>query len=67
MQSKFSSVIKGLLPLFLLSNIIITTLFIIAISLYSQSEMGTKKSTPLIDITSLANKLEAPLVDALTI
>lgn len=67
MQSKFSSVIKGLLPLFLLSNIIITTLFIIAFSLYSQSEVDTKKSAPLIDITSLANKLEAPLVDALTI
>ncbi|ALS31968.1 hypothetical protein PTRA_a0632 [Pseudoalteromonas translucida KMM 520] len=67
MQSKFSSVIKGLLPLFLLSNVIITILFIIAFSLYSQSEASTKKSTPLIDITSLANKLEAPLVDALTI
>lgn len=29
--------------------------------------MDTKKSAPLIDITSLANKLEAPLIDALNI
>ena len=68
MQSKFSSAIKGLLPLFLVSNLIISTLFIVAYSLYSQSnaENNELPQSSTIALTKLAERLEQPIVEALT-
>ncbi|NWL15440.1 response regulator [Pseudoalteromonas sp. Scap03] len=68
MQSKFSSAIKGLLPIFLVSNLIISTLFIVAYSLYSQSnaENNELPQPSTIALTKLAERLEQPIVEALT-
>ncbi|TMP73328.1 hybrid sensor histidine kinase/response regulator [Pseudoalteromonas sp. S1609] len=68
MQSKFSSAIKGLLPIFLVSNLIISTLFIVAYSLYSQSnaENNELPQSSTIALTKLAERLEQPIVEALT-
>lgn len=69
MQSKFSSAIKGLLPLFLVSNLIITTLSIVAYSFYSQGNAKNNElsSASTIAVTKLAESLERPIVEALTI
>ncbi len=69
MQGKFSPAIKGLLPLFLVSNLITATLFIVAYSLYSQSNTEHKEVNPVstIKVTKLAERLEQPIVEALTI
>ena len=69
MQGKFSPAIKGLLPLFLVSNLITASLFIVAYSLYSQSNAEHKEVNPVstIKVTKLAERLEQPIVDALTI
>ncbi|MEG3758875.1 ATP-binding protein [Pseudoalteromonas carrageenovora] len=66
MQSKFSSPVKGLLPLFLIINITVTALAIIAHSFYMQTEVNTSQIEPSINITTLANRLNLPMVDALT-
>ena len=69
MQGKFSSAIKGLLPIFLVSNLITATLFIVAYSLYSQSNAENNEllQPSTIAITKLAERLEQPIVDALTL
>ena len=69
MQSKPSSAIKGLLPLFLVSNLIITALFVVAFVLYSQSNADNNTSAPAssVSLTKLAERLDQPLVEALTI
>jgi len=69
MQSKPSSAIKGLLPLFLVSNLIITALFVVAFVLYSQSNADNNASAPTstLSLTKLAERLDQPLAEALTI
>jgi signal transduction histidine kinase/CheY-like chemotaxis protein len=67
MQSKFSSPVKGLLPLFLLINIVVTALAIVAYSFYSQNESRSEKITPSVSVSALAKKLDLPMIDALTI
>ena len=66
MQSKFSSPVKGLLPLFLIMNIAVTTLAIVAYSFYLQNEEQSEKIATPIDIATLATRLDLPMVDALT-
>jgi len=66
MQSKFSSPVKGLLPLFLIINIAVTTLAIVAYSFYTKTEVSTVQPTPPVNIIALADKLESPMIDALT-
>ncbi|MBQ4858786.1 ATP-binding protein [Pseudoalteromonas sp. MMG007] len=66
MQSKFSSPVKGLLPLFLIINMAVTTLAIIAHSFYTQTEVSPYQAEPSINIATLANRLNLPMVDALT-
>ena len=69
MQSKPSSAIKGLLPLFLVSNLIITALFVVAFALYSQGNADNNASAPTstLSLTKLAERLDQPLAEALTI
>ncbi|MBQ4800254.1 response regulator [Pseudoalteromonas sp. MMG006] len=66
MQSKFSSPVKGLLPLFLIINMAVTTLAIIAHSFYTQTKVSPYQAEPSINIATLANRLNLPMVDALT-
>ena len=66
MQSKFSSPVKGLLPLFLIINIAVTALAIIAHSFYSQTEVKTAQPASSVNIVTLADRLDLPMVDALT-
>jgi len=66
MQSKFSSPVKGLLPLFLIINIAVTALAIVAHSFYAQTEVSTAQSKPPVNIITLADRLDLPMVDALT-
>ncbi|MEL0649344.1 ATP-binding protein [Pseudoalteromonas agarivorans] len=66
MQSKLSSPVKGLLPLFLIINITVTVLAIIAYSFYTKNETYSAQPEPSISITTLANRLNLPMVDALT-
>ncbi|MCQ8890693.1 ATP-binding protein [Pseudoalteromonas carrageenovora] len=66
MQSKLSSPVKGLLPLFLIINITVTALAIIAHSFYTQTTTESAQTEPSINITTLANRLNLPMVDALT-
>ncbi|MEI8667008.1 ATP-binding protein [Pseudoalteromonas sp. B131b] len=66
MQSKYSSPVKGLLPLFLIINIVVTSLAIVAYSLYSQNQTRSEKIEPSINIADLAARLDLPMVDALT-
>lgn len=65
MQSKFSSPVKGLLPLFWIINIVVTILAITAYSFYSKNEIQSETVKPPVNITQLATKLDSPLVDAL--
>ena len=67
MQSKFSSPVKGLLPLFLIINIAVTALAIIAHSFYSQTEVKTAQPASSVNIVTLADRLDLPMVDAFTI
>ncbi|MBH0040095.1 hybrid sensor histidine kinase/response regulator [Pseudoalteromonas sp. SWN166] len=66
MQSKFSSPVKGLLPLFLIINIAVTALAIVAHSFYAQTEVSTAQPRPPVNIVTLADRLDLPMVDALT-
>ena len=66
MQSKFSSPVKGLLPLFLIINIAVTALAIVAHSFYTQAEVKTSQPASSVNIVTLADRLDLPIVDALT-
>ncbi|GAB0111412.1 hybrid sensor histidine kinase/response regulator [Pseudoalteromonas distincta] len=66
MQSKLSSPVKGLLPLFLIINIVVTALALIAYSFYLKKETNSLQPEPSINITALASKLDSPMIDALT-
>ncbi|MBB1386762.1 response regulator [Pseudoalteromonas sp. SG45-5] len=66
MQNKFSSPVKGLLPLFLIINIVVSTLAIVAYSFYPSNKNHTEEVVSSIDINKLATRLDLPMVDALT-
>ena len=66
MQSKFSSPVKGLLPLFLIINIAVTALAIVAFAFYSQNTQPAPAAKQKVSITQLAQQLDLPMVDALT-
>ena len=66
MQSKFSSPVKGLLPLFLIINIAVTALAIVAFAFYSQNTQPAPAAKQKVSITQLVQQLDLPMVDALT-
>jgi signal transduction histidine kinase/CheY-like chemotaxis protein/HPt (histidine-containing phosphotransfer) domain-containing protein len=67
MPSKFSSPIKGLLPLFILFNVAVTSIALLAYSFYIFQSNTNTLNKPHTDITTLSEQLNQPLVDALTI
>ncbi|MBQ4834687.1 response regulator [Pseudoalteromonas sp. MMG010] len=66
MQSKFSSPIKGLMPLFILFNVAVTTMALLAYSFYDVRQTATAPEKSLVDMPSISKQLHQPLVDALT-
>lgn len=66
MQSKFSSPVKGLLPLFLIINLAVTALAVVAYSFYPSQQFDIKATKDTPSLIVLAEQLNAPLVDALT-
>ncbi|MGO2130930.1 MAG: ATP-binding protein [Pseudoalteromonas prydzensis] len=64
MQSKFSSPVKGLLPLFIIINLTVTALAVVAHSFYPTQ--NTKVAQNSLSLTQLAEQLNTPLVNALT-
>ncbi|CAM4095010.1 hybrid sensor histidine kinase/response regulator [Pseudoalteromonas ostreae] len=64
MQSKFSSPVKGLLPLFIIINLAITALAVVAYSFYPTQDAQVEQNS--LSLTQLAEHLDAPLVNALT-
>ena len=66
MQSKFSSPVKGLLPLFFIFNIAITALAVFGYSFYIKNDTQTVKPEPSVNIKTLASTLNQPMIDALT-
>ncbi|WP_404340828.1 ATP-binding protein [Pseudoalteromonas mariniglutinosa] len=65
MQSKFTSPVKGLLPLFIVINITITALAIVAYSFYITSN-SSKVSINQVSAGAVAEQLSPSLVSALT-
>jgi len=65
MSSKFASPVRGLLPLFLIINIAITSLALIAYYIYPNNTNTQLKQAP-IELQKIVNKLDAPLVRSLT-
>jgi len=66
MPSKSNSPVKGLLPLFIITNLVITLLAVVAYSFYPTSESSQQVSKPTITTQQLSNQLSAPLISALT-
>ncbi len=66
MSRKSNSPVKGLLPLFIITNLVITLLAIVAYSFYPASDPGQQASKPTITAQQLSNQLTAPLISALT-
>lgn len=64
MQSKFSSPVKGLLLLFIIINLAITALAVVAYSFYPTQD--TKVEQDSLSLAQLAEQLDTPLVNALT-
>ncbi|WP_283710266.1 hybrid sensor histidine kinase/response regulator [Pseudoalteromonas prydzensis] len=64
MQSKFSSPVKGLLPLFIIINLAVTALVVVAYSFYPTQD--TKVEQDSLSLAQLAEQLDTPLVNALT-
>ena len=66
MQSKFSSPVKGLLPLFILINLAVTALAVVAYSFYPSNTEDSKAPPSSLSLITLAEQLDTPLVNALT-
>ena len=64
MQSKFSSPVKGLLPLFIIINLAVTALVVVAYSFYPSQNSKVEQNS--LSLTQLAEQLDVPLVNALT-
>lgn len=65
MPSKFASPVRGLLPLFLVINIAITSLALIAYYIYPKNTNIPTEQTP-IELQQIVKQLDAPLVKSLT-
>ena len=67
MPSKSNSPVKGLLPLFIITNLVITLLAVVAFSFYpTNDEAPVKELQPNLTAIQVSNQLRAPLVSALT-
>lgn len=67
MPSKSNSPVKGLLPLFIITNLVITLLAVVAFSFYpTNGEAPVKELQPNLTAIQVSNQLRAPLVSALT-
>lgn len=66
MPSKFTPPVRGLLPLFLVINIAITSLAIIAYSFYPTKNAKALPEQATIELTQVVKQLDAPLVKSLT-
>ncbi|MFK3864777.1 hybrid sensor histidine kinase/response regulator [Pseudoalteromonas rhizosphaerae] len=66
MLSKFSSPVKGLLPLFILINLAVTALAVVAYSFYPSHTEDSKAPPSSLSLMTLAEQLDTPLVNALT-
>ena len=66
MQSKFSSLVKGLLPLLIVVNLIITALALAAFAFYPSAQTSKLAPKDPINLINLTEQLAEPLVTALT-
>ncbi len=66
MPSKSNSPVKGLLPLFIITNLVIALLAVVAYSFYPTSNKPQKIDKPQLTAQQLSAQLTSPLVSALT-
>jgi len=66
MRSKSTSPVKGLLPLFIITNLVITLLAVTALAFYPSNNSEKQTSQPKLTASQVASQLSAPLVSALT-
>ena len=66
MPSKSNSPVKGLLPLFIITNLVIALLAIVSYSFYPTSKTPQKIEQPQLTAQQLSTQLTSPLVSALT-
>ncbi len=66
MSSKSTSPVKGLLPLFIITNIVITLLAVVAYSFYPTKDSKTQVTNPSLNAAQVVEQLSPPLVSALT-
>lgn len=66
MQSKFSSPIKGLQPLVIVINLIVTALALAAYYFYPSEQQTDYITTDTVALNELSEQLEQPLIIALT-
>lgn len=66
MQSKFSSPVKGLLPLIIFTNIVAITLALAAYYFYPIKQISNFQTKSATDLSELANNLEKQLVTTLS-
>ncbi|MCQ8877933.1 ATP-binding protein [Pseudoalteromonas shioyasakiensis] len=66
MQSKFSSPVKGLQPLVIVINLVVTALALAAYSFYPVEQANGPKATGSITLNELTDQLTKPLITALT-
>ncbi|TMO11536.1 hypothetical protein CWB56_18905, partial [Pseudoalteromonas sp. S185] len=62
MQSKFSSPVKGLLPLFLIFNIAVTALAVFGFSCYVKNKPQVVHPEQSVNINTLASTLTQTLI-----
>lgn len=66
MQSKFSSPVKGLLPLIIVINLVVTAIALAAFAFYPSEQTSKLTTKNPVNLVDLSEKLAAPLVTALT-
>jgi len=66
MPSKSTSTVKGLLPLFIITNVVITLLAVVAYSFYPTSNAPKQTEPPRLTAIEVSELLSAPLISALT-
>ena len=66
MRSKSTSPVKGLLPLFIITNLVITLLAVTALAFYPSNNSEKQTSQPKLTASQVASQLSAPLISALT-
>lgn len=66
MSSKSTSPVKGLLPLFIITNLVITLFAVVAYSFYPTKDSKTQVTYPSLNAVQVVEQLSPPLVSALT-